>query len=103
MVKLTNTAEGPRGVLLADETTRYLEAGETAELDVAEGHKLYEGIVEGDGGAGGDGLDKLNVADLTDKATELGVLPEAGTGTGKDGKVIKADLIAAIRGAAEEE
>lgn len=51
MAKITNTAEGPRGVLTADGTTVYVEPGETIEVDVAKGHKLYDGLEEGEAAA----------------------------------------------------
>jgi hypothetical protein len=42
---ITNTAEGARGVALADGTTLYVEPGQTVEdVDVAKDHKLYEGL-----------------------------------------------------------
>lgn len=45
---ITNTAEGARGVELADGTTLYIEPGQTAEdVDVAKDHKLYEGLETG--------------------------------------------------------
>jgi hypothetical protein len=45
---ITNTAEGPRGVLLADGTTLYVEPGQTVEdVDVAKDHKLYDGLESG--------------------------------------------------------
>lgn len=45
---ITNTAEGPRGVLLADGTTLYIEPGQSVEdVDVAKDHKLYEGLESG--------------------------------------------------------
>jgi hypothetical protein len=49
---ITNTAEGARGVELADGTTLYIEPGQTVEdVDVASGHKLYEGLEAGDAAA----------------------------------------------------
>jgi len=45
MVKLTNTAAGPRGVE-TDTGTIYLEPGETRDVDVKKGHQLYDGLVE---------------------------------------------------------
>jgi hypothetical protein len=42
---ITNSAEGPRGVALADGTTLFIEPGQTVEdVDVAKDHKLYEGL-----------------------------------------------------------
>lgn len=57
MTKVTNNAAGPRGVTLKDGSTRYLEPGETAELDY-EG-ALYEGLTEGEGG-----ISSMKKADL---------------------------------------
>ena len=48
---VTNTAEGPRGVILADGTTRYLEPNESAELDLHPDHDLYEGVEKGEAAA----------------------------------------------------
>jgi hypothetical protein len=49
---ITNTAEGPRGVELADGTTLYIEPGQTVEdVDVAKDHKLYEGLEAGEAAA----------------------------------------------------
>jgi hypothetical protein len=47
MTKVTNTAEGPRGVILKDGTTHYLEPNESADLDLHDKHDLYEGVVKG--------------------------------------------------------
>lgn len=45
---ITNTAEGPRGVELADGTTLYIEPGQSVEdVDVAKDHKVYEGLEAG--------------------------------------------------------
>lgn len=49
--KVTNTAAGPRGVILADETTHFLEPNETAELELHEKHELYEGVEKGEAAA----------------------------------------------------
>ena len=57
MTKVTNNAAGPRGVNLKDGTTRYLEPGETADLD--HDGKLYEGVSEGAGGF--DGMTKAEL------------------------------------------
>jgi len=51
MTKITNTAAGPRGVLLGDGTTFFIEPGETADLDVAKDHKLYDGLEAGEAAA----------------------------------------------------
>jgi hypothetical protein len=51
MRTITNTAEGPRGVLLADGTTHYVEPGQSVELDVAKDHELYEGLESGEAAA----------------------------------------------------
>jgi hypothetical protein len=49
MTKVTNTAEGPRGVITADGVTVYLDPGETADLDLHAKHELYDGVVKGGG------------------------------------------------------
>ncbi len=49
--RVTNLAEGPRGVHLADETTHYLEPNESAELELHPDHELYEGVEKGDSAA----------------------------------------------------
>lgn len=51
MTKVTNTAEGPRGVILKDGTTHYLEPNETADLELHEKHDLYDGLVKGEAAA----------------------------------------------------
>ncbi|MGL4640517.1 MAG: hypothetical protein ACRCVX_12415 [Shewanella sp.] len=43
-MKVTNTSQGSRGVLLKDGTTFYLEPSQTEDLDVA--GDLYEGVVK---------------------------------------------------------
>ena len=48
---VTNTAEGPRGVALADGTTRLLEPNESAELELHPDHDLYEGVEKGESAA----------------------------------------------------
>jgi hypothetical protein len=49
---ITNSAAGPRGVALADGTTLYIEPGQTVEdVEVADGHVLYEGLEKGDAAA----------------------------------------------------
>ena len=92
MVKLTNTAQGPRGVKLASGGTLYIDAGQTVDVDVANGHDLYEGLVEGDGAPS---LSSMKKADLVAIADAEGVAYET------DDK--RADLIEKIeahRGAA---
>jgi hypothetical protein len=61
---ITNNAEGPRGVALADGTTLYIEPGQTVEdVDVAKDHKLYEGLETGAAAA-------KRAADAKDEAPE---------------------------------
>lgn len=69
MATVTNNAPGPRGINLKDGTTRYLEPGETAEVDY-EG-ALYDGLVEGAGG-----ISSLKKADLIAIADAEGVAYE---------------------------
>jgi hypothetical protein len=54
---VTNTAEGPRGVIVADgkdadgkvrALTHYLEPNESAELELHPDHELYEGVEKGE-------------------------------------------------------
>lgn len=52
MAKVTNTAEGPRGVIVGKGETRetvWLEPNETADLDLHPDHDLYEGVEKGEG------------------------------------------------------
>ena len=48
MTKVTNTAEGPRGVVTKDGQTRFLE---TADLELHPDHDLYEGVEKGEAAA----------------------------------------------------
>lgn len=48
---VTNTAEGPRGVITKDGTTVYLEPNESAELELHPDHDLYDGVVKGEAAA----------------------------------------------------
>lgn len=69
MAKVTNTAAGPRGVNLKDGTTRYLEPGETADLD--HDGNLYDGVTEG-----GGGFDNMSKAELRAHMDERGIAYE---------------------------
>jgi len=51
MTKVTNTAEGPRGVLTASGATVYVEPGETVDVEIAKDHELYEGLEKGEAAA----------------------------------------------------
>jgi len=82
MTKVTNTAAGPRGVILADGSTHYLEAGETADLDLHKDHDLYEGVEKGGPKAKANedpskeepkALSKMNKAELLETAKAEGV------------------------------
>ncbi|MDF0543339.1 hypothetical protein PX699_13355 [Sphingobium sp. H39-3-25] len=90
MPTLTNTAQGARGVLLADGTTIYIDAGATLTID-AEVASVYEGIVEGD--ATDDGLASHTVAELKAIAEAEGI--DLGDATKK------ADIVSAIELARE--
>lgn len=100
-VTLTNTDPGPRGVISTDGLVM-LAPGESRSLSLstAEAGDLPAYFSAGDvtegKAADGDGLDDLKVAEL-DKiiADESVTVPE--TGTGKDGRVVAADKVAAIR------
>lgn len=85
MAKVTNTATGPRGVNLKDGSTRFLEPGETADLD--HDGNLYEGIAEGAGG-----FDSMTKAELAAHMDERGIAYEDGDN--------KAALLAKIEAAA---
>jgi hypothetical protein len=50
LTKITNTAEGPRGVE-TDNGTVYVEPGQTVDVDVKKGHELYDGLEEGEAAA----------------------------------------------------
>ena len=69
MAKVTNTAAGPRGVNLKDGTTRFLDPGETADLDYD--GDLYDGLTKGDGG-----FDSMTKAELTAHMDERGIAYE---------------------------
>lgn len=71
MAKVTNTAAGMRGINLKDGTTRYLEPGETADLD--HDGNLYDGVTEG--AAGYDGMTK---AELIAHMDERGIAHDEG-------------------------
>lgn len=70
-MKVTNTAAGPRGVNLEDGTTRFLDPGETADLDGVKASDLYDGLVEASREK--QALDKMNKADLLALANDSGV------------------------------
>lgn len=48
---VTNTAPGPRGVILKDGSTHYLEPNQSAELELHPDHDLYEGVEKGEAAA----------------------------------------------------
>lgn len=84
MAKVTNTAEGPRGVILNDGTTHYLEPGESADLDLHEDHDLYPGVVKGSGRKAAESasdepkpLAKMNKTELLAAAADAGVTAAA--------------------------
>lgn len=105
-VTIKNTARALRGVN-TDNGLVYIEPGETAEVEVSGGNlkaaraKSYfefDGKVDesDDAESQGDGLDDKSVGDLDKIIAAEGVkLPE--TGSGKDGGIVKADKVAAIR------
>lgn len=87
MAKITNTAEGPRGVDTADGVTVFIDPGQTADVEVAKGHKLYDGLVEGSAAAKSAAkaaatepkpLAKMNKTELTAVAAAEGVAVEDG-------------------------
>jgi hypothetical protein len=97
MVKLTNTAAGARGVETEGGTV-FLDPGETRDVDVLKGHKLYEGLVEASNEE--QALNKLGKDDLVKLAGDAGAVVND-----KDGNPIahadatKAQLIDAIEAA----
>lgn len=50
MTKVTNTAEGPRGVE-TDAGTVFVEPGETVDVEIKSGHELYDGLEKGEAAA----------------------------------------------------
>jgi hypothetical protein len=78
MTKVTNTAEGPRGVITKDGNTVFLEPGESADLELHPDHDLYEGVKKG--GTSKEvasdepkPLAKMNKTELLDTAKAEGV------------------------------
>ena len=106
-VTIKNTAPGLRGVNTAEGLV-YIEPGATETVDIsgelleaAKARSYFE--FDGEPEAAepeGDGLDNKSVGDLDKIIADEGVtVPE--TGSGKDGGVVKADKVAAIRAARE--
>lgn len=105
-VTITNTARGLRGVN-TDSGLVYIEPGATETLDVSGGNLKsaqarsyfkFDGKADesADAGPEGDGLDDKSVGDLDKIIAAEGVtLPESGSG--RDGGIVKADKVAAIR------
>lgn len=109
--ELTNTDKGPRGIHTVDGLVM-LEPGETRSLDIAEAElvdlpgyfaittpslsDMCAAIVKAtDPDDPTAALDAMKIADLRALAAERGIsLPE--TGTGEGGRVLKADIVAAI-------
>lgn len=104
--ELTNTDKGPRGIHTVDGLVM-LEPGETRSLDIAEAELVdlpgYFAIADyaaldvkaTDPDDPTAALDAMTVAQLKALAAERGVpLPETGSGDG--GRVLKADIVAAI-------
>jgi len=104
--EITNTDKGPRGLHTVDGLVM-LEPGETRSIDLPEAEilGLADHFAIGDytptEGSNRDpddptaGLDAMTIPALKALAAERGVqLPETGTGDG--GRVLKADIVAAI-------
>jgi hypothetical protein len=78
MTKVTNTAEGPRGVE-TDSGTVYVEPGETVDVKIKDGHELYEGLTKGGAAKAAAAseepkpLAKMNKTELLAVAKEAGV------------------------------
>lgn len=95
-----NSALGARGV-----GNKLIEAGETKTLELTEDETTALNdfddveVMEGELDAGETKLSDLTTDQLTEKATELGVMPADGEGSGSGGNVVKADIIAAIEAA----
>lgn len=105
-VEITNTDRGPRGVNSADGLVM-LDPGETKAVDLSAaeladlpGYFVAGGAPAADAPATDPddptaALDAMKIADLRALAAERGIsLPE--TGTGEGGRVLKADIVAAI-------
>jgi len=98
---IKNTAPGARGVHAADGLVM-IEPGQTVTLDVPENelvdlpdHFAISDYTPADEAPAGDGLESMTVSALKALAAERGVaLPETGSGDG--GRVLKADIIAAL-------
>ena len=98
MYSVKNTQPGPRGVNSVNGVV-LIEVGQTVEVEMTDaefasakstGHFEFDGEVS-------DELSDMSVAELTELAESSGVMPDEGSG--KDGKVLKADIIAAIEAA----
>jgi hypothetical protein len=50
MTKVTNTAEGPRGVETEDGTV-FVDPGQTVDVEIKKGHELYPGLEKGEAAA----------------------------------------------------
>ena len=102
-VTIKNTQPGDRSVI-EDGVAVFIAPGDTvtvdlsdAELASAKGTGYFE---FGDDGKAGSEFTKLSTKELTELAEAMEVMPEVGSG--KDGKVIKADIVAALEAADSE-
>ena len=107
IAEITNTDKGPRGLHTVDGLVM-LEPGETRSLDLPEAeirdlashfaigdHAAAEGGTNRDPDDPTAALDTMTIPQLKALAAERGVqLPETGSGDG--GRVLKADIVAAI-------
>lgn len=118
MLTLKNTSKGPRLVLMEHSQYERIMPGETRTIDGSKVVGIPDGLeeistkaAEDRGGvpeqpqgleqqvskaAKGEDLSKLKVAELEDRLKAAGVDLEQISGTGAEGKVIKADLIRAL-------
>lgn len=101
-ITITNTAPGIRGIALAGGGIRNLEPGatDTVTVDDAEADDLPEYFtLAGSESAGEDDAEAVKektVAELKAEAAEKGIDLDALTGTGGNGRVVKADIEKAI-------
>ncbi len=78
MVKVTNNAKGARGAYNAAGELVMIEPGQSADIDLPKGHKLYDGLSAGRAAAASDddgpkALSAMNKAELLEAAEADGV------------------------------
>lgn len=91
-----NTAPGARIIRMEDNTEITLAAGESKLIE-GEVKQVPEGVTSEDLDATDEKpIGKMSAEELDAKIAELEIDPETITGTGAEGKVIKADKVKAI-------